>query len=118
MIDVADAFDPDFMTDVVITRHASGSYVDSVWVDGSTSNIDIQAVISQPTPDELKVLPEGLRTEGSIKLHSISLLQGVSEENKNLADTFTYRNKPWRIYHVFDQAIGNYYKAIAIRDNA
>lgn len=117
MNDVTDAFDPDWEIAVDITRYASGSYVAGKWVEGATSIMPITAIIQRATADDLLILPENLRTEESIKIHSRSELQGVSEDDERSADTFSYRAKQWRIYSVTDESIGNYHKAIAIRLN-
>jgi len=118
MNDVTDAFDPDWEVLLQVTRVAAGSYVNGKWVDGAASNVNIKAIIQVARGDDLLVLPEGLRTEEAIKLHTRSLLQGVSEADGVSADTFIYRNKPWRVEVATDQAVGYYYRAIAIRDNA
>lgn len=118
MNDVTDAFDPDWEVPLLISRVAAGSYVDGKWVDGAAGNVDVSAIIQVARDDDLMVLPEGLRTEEAIKLHTRSLLQGVSEDAQITADTFDYRGKPWRVIIAADQAIGHYYRAIAIRNNA
>ena len=118
MNDVTDAFDPDWFTKIDINRPATGSYVDGKWVDGAAAVVPILAVVQAPSAKDLLVLPEGLRTNSVIKLHSTSILQGVSEEDESTADRFEYRGRQYMVQSATDQAIGVYYKALAIRQNA
>lgn len=119
MNDVTEAFAPEWMTSVDITRvNPGGTYVDGKYISPGSTTVPISAVVQNATADDLQILPEGMRTEETLKLHTISLLQGVVEENQSTADTFTYNGKPWLVYAVFDRKIGAYFKALAIRNNA
>lgn len=118
MNDVTDAFDPDWFTSIDINRPGVGAYIAGKWIDGATAVIPVLAIVQLPSAKDLLVLPEGLRTDSIIKLHSISILQGVSEEDESTADRFEYRGRQYMIHSATDQAIGVYYKALATRQNA
>jgi len=100
---------------LVIKRVGVGDYVDGVWDNGATSDIDIFAVVQNATQDELILLPEGTRTTESVKIHTITQVKTVSEFGETDADTFQYNGFNYRLFDVFDRKVGNYYKAVAIR---
>ena len=112
--DVSDAFDG-WLESVKITRPGAGSYVDGIWVPVSDVPVYIQAVVQNANPDDLLVVPEGLRTTESIKLHTTTFLKTVDEDGEASADLIAYNGVNWRVYNVANRKIGNYYKAVAIR---
>ena len=110
--DVSDAFDGWLQT-ITGTRTA-GSYVSGRWVAGTPSNLSFSGVVQNATPDDLKVLPEGKRTEEAIKIHTtFELIPQI--DNTNTGDLISYKSKNWLTYNVAHRYIGNYHKAIAIR---
>ncbi len=110
--DVSDAFDGWLQT-ITGTRTA-GSYVSGRWVAGTPSNLSFSGVVQNATPDDLKVLPEGQRTEEAIKIHTtFELIPQI--DNTNTGDLISYKSKSWLVYNVAHRYIGNYHKAIAIR---
>jgi len=111
--DVSDAFDGWLQT--ITGTRVSGSYVSGRWVSSSAS-ISFTGVIQDATPDDLKVLPEGDRTEEGIKIHTTFKLVpqiGVT----NTGDVINYDGNTWLVYNVAHRNIGGYHKAIAIRTN-
>ena len=110
--DVSDAFDGWLQT-ITGTRNA-GSYVAGRWVAGTPSALSFNGVIQNATPDDLKVLPEGQRTEEAIKIHTIFELISQIDNTTN-GDVIAYRSKNWLVYNVAHRYIGGYHKAIAIR---
>jgi len=111
--DVADAFDGWEQT-ITGTRTA-GSYVSGRWVAGTPSNLSFPGVIQNATPDDLKVLKEGQRTEDSIKIHTTFELIPQDDTAGVTGDLILYKNKSWLVFNVAHRYIGNYHKAIAIR---
>ena len=118
MNDVTDAFDPDWLVDIEIKRTEAGEYVDGRWQEGWLNLVEIKAVVQRPSARDLLVLPGGLRTESVIKLHSTSILQGVSENDETTADKFEYEGGNYMVHSVTAQSVGVYYKALAIRQYA
>jgi len=110
--DVSDAFDGWLQT-ITGTRNA-GSYVDGRWVAGTPSALSFSGVIQNATPDDLKVLLEGQRTEEAIKIHTIFELIPQIDNTTN-GDIISYQSKNWLVYNVAHRYIGGYHKAIAIR---
>lgn len=98
-----------------IIRKSTGSYIDGKWVNGADVLVPIKAVIQNANPDDLILLPEGIRTTESVKIHTVSKVKTVSEVGETDADQFLHDGKRYRIYNTADRKIGNYYKAIAIR---
>lgn len=114
-VDVSDAFDG-WTQGITITRKAAGgSYVDGLWVETSTSTFIISAVVQNANPDDMKVLPEGLQSSVVIKLHTVTALRTLSEEDESNADIVTYDGFSWLAHSVAARKIGGYYKVLAIR---
>lgn len=65
-------------------------------------------------PKDLLIVPEGLRTTESIKLHTETLLRTVDEFEEANADVVNYLGTKWKVYNVANRQIGGYYKVIAI----
>ena len=114
MNDVSEVFQG-WLVQVEIQRPNAGSYVNGVWVPTSSSPKYIQAVVQNANPKDLLVVPEGLRTSESIKIHTTSEMKTVDEVGETDADVVEYNSKNYRVYNVADRQIGNYYKAIAVR---
>lgn len=100
---------------IELTRFSSGTYVDGVWVNGSSTIIQINAVVQNAQADDLILLPEGSRSSEAVKIHTVTKVKTVSENGESNADIFSYNGKTYKIYDVFERKIGNYYKAVAIR---
>lgn len=99
---------------IITGARTAGSYVSGRWVTGTPSDLSFSGVVQNATPDDLKVLPEGQRTEEAIKIHTtFELIPQI--DNTNTGDLISYRGKDWLVYDVAHRYIGNYHKAIAIR---
>lgn len=74
-----------------------------------TSNIiSFDAVIQNANAEDLKVVEEGLRTEEAIKIHTTYAIQPFK--------TFIeYDGYNYLVQNIAKRKIGNYYKAIAIK---
>ena len=114
MINVTSAFSG-LLSPLIIKRLSAGSYVDHEWVDGSVTDIKIGAVVQIANPDDMKLLPEGIMSIGSLKIHTKSELITISTVGEKGADTFSYNGFTYKIHTVFDTKIGAYYKGIAIK---
>jgi hypothetical protein len=98
----------------LIATRTSGSFVDGRWVENNPQVLDFYGVPQNAEPDDLKVLDEGLRTQEAIKIHTtLELIPQVGETTTG--DVITYKDKEWLVYNVAHRYIGNYHKAIAIR---
>lgn len=66
-----------FMRTITLRRYAAGDYVDGLWVDGVSTDSEVQASVQPTTPNELRLLPEGDRAKRSWKiLCNFELLMG------------------------------------------
>lgn len=109
--DVADAFDGLLQT--VTGTRSPGSYVSGRWVAGTPESLSFLGVVQNATPDDLKVLDEGQRTEEAIKIHTVFEL--IPQDSGITGDLISYRSKNWLVYNVAHRHIGGYHKIIAIR---
>ena len=100
---------------IELTRFSSGTYVNGVWVNGSSTTTQINAVVQNAQADDLILLKEGTRSTEAIKIHTTTKVKTVSEYGDSNADVFSYNGRTYKIYDVFERKIGNYYRAVAIR---
>lgn len=69
-----------------LLRAGAGTYVDHEWVDGAETAISIRAVIQSPTQADMRVLPEGERTDGYVTIWTETELRTVDEDDATNAD--------------------------------
>lgn len=103
---------------ITIVRRGAGSYVKGIHSGGSTTNISTTAIVYPATPKELKLLPEGMHTEGAIGIISNVLLRTANEASGTQADRITYNSCTYEIQQISDwDANGNFYHGIATKVN-
>ncbi len=92
----------------------SGGYVDGRWVQSSTVTFSFKGVVQDASGDDLKIIEEGLRTSESIKIHTIYKL--IAQVGSSVTgDLVLYNDQTWLVHNVSSKKIGNYYKAIAVK---
>ena len=108
MIDVAIAIDGEAVP-VTITTLAAGSYNDTGdWVEGSATSTSIMATIQPVSGNQLKDMPEGIRTEAGWVAWSRSVIA--------LDDVITSSGVTYRVLYVWPRAEGGFYRAALGRD--
>tara|TARA_R110000851_G_scaffold238139_1_gene390953 strand:+ start:560 stop:922 length:363 start_codon:yes stop_codon:yes gene_type:complete len=73
----------------------------------------IFASVQHPSPDSLKGLPEGLKTNRNISVISTETLRGVKEFAEAIADIITWQGQKYRVYQVLPWNQNGYNEAIA-----
>ena len=111
-IDVSDAFSIG-LEKMTGTRNP-GSFVSGRWVTGTATPLSFMGFPQNAKPADLLVLPEGNRTSESIKIHTTFELIAEVKGSTN-GDVISYKGKTWLVHSVAHRYIGNYHKAIAIR---
>jgi len=110
--DVTAAFDG--WLEAITGSRNTGAYVDGRWVAAVPAELSFKGVVQNATPQDLKVLPEGQRTEEAIKIHTtFELIAQSGTDTKG--DTISYKGGVWLVYNVAKRFIGGYHKAIAIK---
>ncbi|MCP3685812.1 MAG: hypothetical protein GY861_24450 [bacterium] len=110
--DVSAAFTP-WLANYTASRN-NGDYVAGRWVAGVASTISFRGVIQNSSPKDLLSLPEGRRTEESIKIHTTTELK-PAEDNADNGDVIPYEGQSYMVVNVAIRKIGNYFKAIAVK---
>lgn len=73
-----------FRQTLSVTRRAQGQYVNGIWQEGATSNLNIEASIQPASPDDINLLPEGRKQSKAYTLFtSDSLVTANSNANQN-----------------------------------
>lgn len=110
--DVTMAFQP--WLELIIGERINGEYIDGRWIITSVTPLSFWAVVQNAKPEDLLTLPEGNRSDETIKLHTkFELIP--QKQTTNISDKITYLNNTYLVYSVANRKIGGYYKALAIR---
>ena len=108
MIDVAIAIDGESVP-VTITTRAAGAYNDTGdWIDGAPTTASIMAAIQPVSGNQLKDMPEGIRTEAGWVAWSRSAIA--------LDGVISHAGVTYRVLFVWPRAEGGFYRAALGRD--
>ena len=104
---------------VTVTRFAEAVTFEGYKQPAEETTFDINASI-QPLMgrdvEDLKQLPEGMSTEGVVKVFSVEELRAGSVKNNTESDRFEYKGLTYQIELVKDWSdLGNYYESFAVR---
>jgi hypothetical protein len=103
--DMTDAFDG--WLEELEGERLFGSYVNGRWNASTPAILAFNGVVQNANTEDLQTLQEGDRASEAIKIHTT-----FSLEKKDL---ITYMGIKWLVYNVARRYIGNYNKAIAIK---
>lgn len=93
LLDVTDVlFDPDFMDTMTVTRSARSMSRGRTVLTPQIFD-DVPCAITAATGDDLLNLPEGVRVEGTITVHTTFRLFSETEETK--ADVITFNGRDY-----------------------
>lgn len=100
-----------FTKPVKLIRHAAGSRVDGHWVEGNTTETNINVSIQPATQKDLLKLPEGDRNQGVVRIYTDvdTPLQGQDDVSKVSPDIIEVSGLKYQIQIVEDWT---YWKAI------
>lgn len=92
-----------------------GSYVDGVWVETSSTPVDIKANVQPVGYKETMIVEEADRSKKMVKVYSYFPIYS-EEENENGADEFEWEGDTFRVMKVLNYSMGilNHYKAIGV----
>lgn len=94
---------------VTRNRRAPGAYdADGRFIEASMTAISIRAVIQPTSGDQLKDMPEGVRTEANWLLWSRADIL--------VDDEITHAGIRYRVLHVWPRAEGGFYRAALGRE--
>lgn len=117
-INVSEALDSDTCIRVQVERTSLGSYVDGIYVPGTTSIFNTLVSPQQPTPKQLEVLPEGERDKDVMLFISRRALRTVDDDNNLPADIVIFRNERYKITRLADWETFGHTPAYGVRDDS
>lgn len=95
-----------------LIRKAPGSYVDGFWQDSSTET-SIRAVVQAVSERDMRLLPEGERTEAYVTIWSTTELRVADEDNETTADVIrTETGDEYRVIRLANRIEGGFWRAI------
>ncbi len=103
-----------FGTTYSVTRTAAGSNATGVYTPGSASTLSITASVQPITGEDVKRLPEGVSTEGLIKLWTTTALKTPRDvSGSSGGDTISFSGRTYMVESVSDwNTVGGYYEAV------
>ena len=102
VINVSEALDSDTAQIVTVIRTAAGSYVDGLYVKGSTSTFKTMASVQQPTPEQLEILPEGEKSKDVKLFISKKPIRTTDDDAGLVADIVMYKGQRYKIINSED----------------
>jgi len=116
VINVSEALDTDTSQIVTVIRTAAGSYVDGLYVKGSTSTFKTLASVQQPTPIQMEILPEGEKDK-DVKLFICKKpVNTTNDEEGLIADILIYKGKHYKVVRSADWDDYGHTPAMGVRD--
>ena len=111
IFDITEAFN-DMLESISVTRYSSGTYLNGIWVEGSTINYNTQAcVLPSGNPSSLinQLNIEGYEGREMLEFYSSFKFRIADNKQGYNADLVTYDNKTYKILSVQDwDYIGGY----------
>lgn len=96
-----------------LKRRAPGAYLEGLWTKGAETQTPIRAAIQAPSERDLRELPEGERTEGTVAIWSRSELRVADEDTGTEADRIIGAGgDTYKIVRVSDRTEAGFYRAI------
>lgn len=88
--------------DVTVYREGAGSYVNGVWVEGTTSTFNIKAKIQPLSGYQVAIMPESDRTRSWIKVFTPDTIRQKKEgPNGHGADRLYWNGDLYEVMKVF-----------------
>ncbi len=115
-INVSEALDMDTAEIMTVERTSIGSYVDGLYVKGSTSTFKTLASSQQPTPRQIETLPEGERDKNPRLFISKKPLRTLSDRDGTPADIVIYKSVRYKIIMLGDWSSYGHTYAFGVRD--
>lgn len=105
--------------DLLVTRRTAGAITNGIAAAPSEATFTIEAVVQPVTGRELQSLPEGMRTEQVVSIHTTSSLRTANEAGGLLPDHIDWQGATYQVRRVEDWSDqGGYYLAHATRVEA
>lgn len=105
---------------LTIYRRTQGSYVNGDWVEGTTTEVEVEVNIQPIKPHQLMIFPESERSKTWLRLFSADLLRTQKEgAGGHDADEFLWKGERFKVMKVDDwlgtMGILEHCEAIAVR---
>lgn len=103
---------------LTLYRRMTGSYVDGEWIEGTTTEVEIEANIQPLKDHELMMLPESERSREWVKVYSSSEIRAQTEGSSGYdSDEFDWQGKRFKVMKVRTYVMGilNHTRAHAAR---
>lgn len=101
-----------------LLRRGPGSFTSGRYLPAAQVASAFTGAVAPATPEDLKRLPEGLRTEGALVFFTEAELRTAREPASPSgwdADQILYRGRLWEVQSVEDWAYGSFFRVIAVK---
>ena len=105
-------------TPLTLFRSSQGSYVDGEWVEGSESNVDIEANVQPFSDYQYMILPESDRTKQWVWVFTSSEIRTLKEGSGGwAADEFVWNGERYKVMKTqrFQMTVQDHYEAKCVR---
>lgn len=109
-----------FRKAVSVVRVSNGAWVGGVWVPGApVSGVTVQASVQPSSQDDLQLLPEGARLDGSVTLYTNDALQIAEEGSNEISDRIVHDGSEYKVMAkaVWDNGLIPHNRYVCVRVN-
>jgi len=116
VINVSEALDSDTSQIVTVIRTSAGTYVDGLYVKGTSSTFKTLASVQQPSPIQLEILPEGEKDK-DVKLFICKKpVRTTNDEAGLIADIIIYKSQRYKVVTSADWDDYGHTMAMGVKD--
>ena len=103
---------------ITVERHNGGDWIEGEYVKDAPDELIIEASVQPLKPNEVKILPEHLRSSESLKIYTEAKLIIADEKNQIPGDIIVHDGKRFIIHSVSNWSIGTdipHFKCVAVK---
>lgn len=116
MINLAHVIHSPMLSQSIKIERSAGEWENGEFVPGMRKRtISLQGIVTVASPRDLRMVPEGDRQSGAMKLLTQERLYVTGENGDNYSDVLLWRGERYRIYSVTPDADYGFYRSIATR---
>lgn len=105
-----------FASTYTVRRPGATTYVNGLPQQGAPTSRTITALVRPASPHDLQRLPEGDRSEPSVRIYTVDEIATVNQPGARAADILEYQGRDWEIRDVrVHDTQGLFFDAIATR---
>lgn len=105
----------DFLQPFTLQRRDLGTTVAGRYFPGVVNLVDMQGAMYPASGDDMRLLPEGMRTEAALVVFTEAELRTGLEPDGHDADCLNYNGRQWEVRTSEPWTYGAYFRSVAVK---